>query len=604
MRLRRGIPALLLAAGFGVWNAAVSASAGTGDCAALHADAEAAMALRDADPERGVTLAVEALQHAVSLQPACPLAEAMLHSAVGVNLNILGRNADAVERHARALALLDAVEATPAQKAVSQRGMGVALADLERFEEAVAHFLAALDASEAAGEVLDAAKAAGNIGNLYSSLGQLDRSRAFHERALRGFQDAGFKPGIAGTLINLGALAAKFASAAEEAGDEAGMRRQNEELLDYNTQALALFAELGNERGVAYASSNIGLALDRQGSPALAREYHERALALRRKVGDVHGEINSLATLAATLAHLGKPLQAQRLLDEATARLPAPNLGLQLLIADAAVEVSESQGDHREAMRRLRDAARLRSRIADEDHRARIAQMQREIDRVEQARQVELLHAQAGDQGGRQVSPWIPVLVALLATLLMAVPIVWYAQRRADRAAARELCRMSATDPLTGLLNRSGMLRRIERERVRAQHDGTGFALVMVDLDGFGQVNDRHGLAVGDQVLQEVARRIRAQLRETDVVARWGGDVFLLLLPEMPRPHAAMMAERLRLAIGGVAFTVDGQALALTATLGVAACRGTLDLDGCVRRADQALHMARHQGCDRVNVAA
>lgn len=594
----RVVVALLAVAG--AWSPRLAAE----DCAALLAEAEAAAALRDAAPERGVSAAEAALLRAAGMQPPCSVAEAMLHSAAGANLNILGRNREAVERYERALALLDAAEATEAQKAAAHRGVGVALADLEEFEDAIAHYLAALDASEAAGDVLEAAKSAGNIGNLYNTIGQLDRSQSYHERALKGFQQAGFKPGVAGTLINLGALAAKFASAAEERGDDAEMRRHNALLLDYNTQALALFTELGNERGIAYASSNIGLALDREGSPALAREYHERALALRRKIGDVHGEINSLVWLATTLVHLGNFDEAKLHLDEARARLPAPNLGLESQIVAASVELAEARGDFGQALRLQREVTRLYSRMADEDQRTRVAQLQSGFDSREQARQIELLRSQAEIQNlqlGRQ--RMLLAAGTMVAALLVVILAMLWGRHRASRANARELDRAASTDPVTGLANRRSIVQRVEREIARAEKSGQPFSLVMADIDHFKDVNDRFGHGAGDQVLLEVGRRLRAQLRDVDVVARWGGEEFLLLLPETPRERAAQVAERLRVAIADAPFVVDGRSIPLTATLGVTACLGQFGMDACVKQADEALYAGKRQGRNRVVVA-
>src|SRR5690606_32506810 len=107
--------------------------------------------------------------------------------------------------------------------------------------------------------------------------------------------------GIAGALVNLGAVAAKFGEAALEKGDAAEARREHLALKDYNGRAEKLFSELGNQRGVAYAASNIGLALDRLDEPAAALEQHRRSLALRRAVADQWGTINSLLSMAHTL---------------------------------------------------------------------------------------------------------------------------------------------------------------------------------------------------------------------------------------------------------------------------------------------------------------
>jgi diguanylate cyclase (GGDEF)-like protein len=597
----RPLPFLLaLLSGLTVANAAARASS----CPQLQAQAEQIAAMRDVDPALGTERGAAALVQARTLAAPCAVGEAMLLSAIGSNLHILGRNREAVDHYRQALALLAAPEATPAQLATVHRGAGVALADIDAYDEALGHYLQALSASQAAGDTLEAAKTAGNIGNLYNTLGELERSRQYHQHALEGFQAVGYKPGIAGTLVNLGSLAAKFASGAEEAGRMDEARTENERLRDLNEQALALFTELGNERGIAYASSNIGLALDRLGEPAQALAFHERALQLRERIGDRHGVINSRVTLAASLIKLGRLELAGTQLELAgEAHAEVDNLGLGLQIAQQRVALAEAAGDFRAALRWQREATAQHAAMAAQDQATRVAELQGRFDSDQQAREIELLRATAEVRELELERQRLILQSAIvLGILLLGLFALLVSRLRLGRISARKLERVARTDPLTGLANRRDMIERIELERTRCLRSGRPFALVMADIDQFKSINDQHGHGVGDRVLIEVARRLRVRVRGQDTVARWGGEEFLLLLPDTDLAGAAALSEQLRATVAGSPCQVDGLQIRLSLTLGVCQFRAGMSLDDCVQVADEALYAGKHAGRNRVVV--
>jgi diguanylate cyclase (GGDEF)-like protein len=578
------------------------AAARAGDCPDLEAQARQIAELRDVEPAQGVERGEAALADARARELPCPVGEAMLLSAIGSNLHILGRNRDAVERYQQALALLAAPEATPAQLATVHRGAGVALADIDAYEEALGHYLQALSASQAAGDTLEAAKTAGNIGNLYNTLGELERSRQYHQHALDGFQAIDFKPGIAGTLVNLGSLAAKFASSAEEAGRTDEARTENQRLRELNEQALALFTQLGNERGIAYASSNIALALDRLGEPEQAIAFHERALELRERIGDRHGVINSRVTLAASLIDLGRLERARTELELASqAHAELDNLGLGLQIAQQRVALAEAAGDFREALRWQRETTAQHVAMAAQDQATRVAELQARFDSDQQAREIELLRATAEVRELElQRQRLILQSGIVLGVLLLGVFALMVSRLRLGRISARKLEQVARTDPLTGLANRRDIIEKIEQERTRSQRSGRPFALVMADIDQFKTINDLHGHGIGDRVLIEVARRLRIRVRGQDCVARWGGEEFLLLLPDTDLHGAAALSEQLRTTVAGTPCEVDGLAIDLSVTLGVCQFRNGMSLDDCVQVADEALYAGKRAGRNRV----
>ncbi len=165
-----------------------------------------------------------------------------------------------------------------------------------------------------------------------------------------------------------------------------------------------------------------------------------------------------------------------------------------------------------------------------------------------------------------------------------------------------EARRLASTDELTGLLSRRRLLELGLREVVRARRHGQGLCVMLLDVDRFKLVNDRHGHAAGDAVLRALGRCVRSELRECDLVGRYGGDEFCAVLPGLDAAAAWDIAERLRTAISRLVVEHEGSLIRPTVSVGVAsATRGEdVSLDGLMRVADEALYEAKNSGRDRV----
>jgi diguanylate cyclase (GGDEF)-like protein len=154
-------------------------------------------------------------------------------------------------------------------------------------------------------------------------------------------------------------------------------------------------------------------------------------------------------------------------------------------------------------------------------------------------------------------------------------------------------------DSLTGLANRRACSDALQAEAARARRFGTPLSVVLADLDGFKEVNDVHGHAVGDEVLQTFADVLRRTVRDSDVAGRWGGEEFLLLLPGADADGAVQLAERVRAALPARRIA-DAEGLRVTASFGVAEHRPGSDAEHLLAAADEALYRAKRSGKDRV----
>jgi diguanylate cyclase (GGDEF)-like protein len=162
-----------------------------------------------------------------------------------------------------------------------------------------------------------------------------------------------------------------------------------------------------------------------------------------------------------------------------------------------------------------------------------------------------------------------------------------------DLAAVQE--RLALTDELSGLVNRRGMQDALAREVARARRGRTPTSVVLIDIDRFKAINDAHGHATGDAVLKIVAHEIAGAVRASDTIARWGGEEFLVLLPDTPLHGARICAEHIRAAVERISAP-----LAVTVSLGTAELGDGEPAHLAIGRADQRLYEAKSSGRNRV----
>ncbi|KPK03482.1 MAG: hypothetical protein AMS20_10515, partial [Gemmatimonas sp. SG8_28] len=165
------------------------------------------------------------------------------------------------------------------------------------------------------------------------------------------------------------------------------------------------------------------------------------------------------------------------------------------------------------------------------------------------------------------------------------------------REGREELERLSVTDPLTGLFNRRKLVQKIEQEAQRSGRTGKPFAVLMMDVDEFKAVNDRFGHHAGDRVLVAVARVLHDSVRVIDSVGRYGGEEFVVVLPETDRTHGVETAERIRAAVASRRLAPGVEDTRVTVSIGVAEfpTDGTT-VDVIIDSADRALYVAKQRG--------
>ncbi len=185
-------------------------------------------------------------------------------------------------------------------------------------------------------------------------------------------------------------------------------------------------------------------------------------------------------------------------------------------------------------------------------------------------------------------------LIAPPVYLLVLRPLRREYERRIEAQRQAALAdRLAMTDPLTGVLNRRGIKAGLLEAMAQADRYRRPLSVAMLDVDGFKAINDRHGHSVGDEALRAIVRLVRRSLRGPDRLGRYGGDEFLLLLPETRLPDARRLVDRISGLLRNTTLDIHGQSVELGASLGVREFERGESLESLLERVDRELYRAK-----------
>lgn len=326
----------------------------------------------------------------------------------------------------------------------------------------------------------------------------------------------------------------------------------------------------------------------------LATEMHsalrERALAMHAlpilaDAFDKDSEIQRFNTQGALYSQARQRLESMPLSAEEGAileRIRGLTREAQPVV-QSVMELSASDNDQVEIFERIRNVAMLRQRAIAEQVGALLA--------LQRSQTASAVHeAQTSYVWARDL-----MLALGTAALMIGMAIAWYVSQRVSLQ-ARQLAAQALYDPLTGLANRSLLHHRIAQEIERSRHDGSSFGVALMDLDRFKEVNDSLGHGVGDELLCEVGRRLKAAVRAEDTVARLGGDEYVVVLHGLDAKGASETAHKLLAALDSP-FRWHDQSIDLGASVGIslypAQCA---DVSALLRCADVAMYVAKKSG--------
>jgi diguanylate cyclase (GGDEF)-like protein len=383
------------------------------------------------------------------------------------------------------------------------------------------------------------------------------------------------------------------------------MGNYNAAIIEF-TQARKLSISLADSQGIAFADQRICeahielgelLPAERECAGALRRfsiansadsVKETQALQARIDLGSGHPE-RALAILNKVLDHNGADMPPRHVASIYHWRARA-NAALHNY-HDAYGDLEEYVSRYKAAndAERNRQAGALRARFETDREVERNASLQREL-----AVSQEQSHRQA------QQLRWNAVVV-LLGVVVITLLIYFLVTTRRYR---QQLVTLASQDALTGLPNRRRTAELAAAALQAACDTHQPLTLAVIDMDHFKVINDRCGHATGDLVLKEFARAGREALRDSDILGRWGGEEFLLVMPDTPLDLALSSLERLRTLVFGIALPAVGSELRVSISAGLATNEaGARSLDELIARADAALYIAKNEGRDLVRVA-
>lgn len=529
----------------------------------------------------------------------------------------------------------------PEGEASAHFGLGDSNRVMGDYRGALEHYSIALHLFRRQGNGLQTGRCLRRLGDIHYFVTNLDLSLRYYLRALRVFEELAARSGSADARLQAGHLLSTIGNVLKGSGDANGA-------LEYYRRSQAVYLKEGFLQGVPGVLHNMGDVLQERGMLVEAGELYRKALEDARARNDDY-----LASLA--LNSMGSVSLAVGAFDEAdgffresldvSGRTGRKRGILTSLLKQ--VELRRAQSRYREALELagkaqelalelndrgahasiLNEKALLLSRTGDsegafaascehqkirEDVMAekRIRQIdllrlryeteakEREIDRLRRDRAVQRMMI-AGAAAGLVLAAVSLSSVYRSVRLRTRVNRELSAKNSELASAYSKVEELSRTDDLTGLANRRAMMERLANERARFARNHRHFGLILGDIDDFKSWNDRCGHACGDSLLIQLSGRLKGALREQDLASRWGGEEFLILLPDTELDGSIRVAEKLRALINACPFTWQEHKILLTMTFGV--CEGgPMAVDETLRLADVALYKGKRLGKDRV----
>ena len=432
---------------------------------------------------------------------------------------------------------------------------------LDNFTEAVEAGQRARKLAQEIGDRHLEAEALNNLGLAYKRSGNYELADAVYHEALEIYRSLGDQVRMAKILTNLAlsyTTQQQLAPALEYAQGCLELQFDNPMFRGY------LYLVLGQIYTGLEEYDQAADCLRQALETAAAHEYGQLMVSVQLSFGQLFRQQQKLGL---AIAHLERGLAAAQKVKSNLFAIPCH---------EALSQLYESQGDLAQALAHYKKFHQIKESVFDNKNTGRLQYLQTQH-RTEIARQeAEIYH---------------------LRNIELENQI-----KERNRLAA-QLRQQATTDELTGISNRRYFLKQALHELKRANRHHRPLSIALVDIDHFKKINDTYGHLVGDQALVAFTRVFQKNIREIDLLARFGGDEFILLLPETRRESARAVMERVRQELKGKPLALDKGSLGLTISVGVSGLVGASDLlDALLMRADQALYRAKEAGRDQVMV--
>lgn len=498
-------------------------------------------------------------------------------NTLGNVYHALGDYSSALKTHLRSLKMKESIEDRKGL-AQSLNNIGTVYHRLNDTARAMEYFLKSLKIDEDIGDRSGEVAALNNIGLVYQEMGEYEKALEFYTRSLDP-RDSN-TPKHAVLLMNIGNVYFKIGNL--------------NTAMSYHARSLKIKQECGDREGEATSLINIGELCEAMGDQASALEHYTKCLRITREIGDRYVEASTLLGMGGVflkqgsfnrgMEHLQMALDVASSIDSAELVSRAHQL---------LARAHEAEGKWEQALVHFKAFHERREKMMNEDTERKTrgfmiqfevetAQKEKEIYRLKNVELVELNNdLKALTQSLQEVNEEKTRLLEEL-------------RHKADL-----LSQQAKVDSLTGLWNRRHVDVELENEFNRARRFKHPLTVVMADIDHFKRINDNYSHLLGDEVLRTVSQLIRTTCRTIDVVSRYGGEEFLLYLPETSADRGRIACEKVRKAIEEYPWQELDPGLKVTISLGLSGNLDVSSYEKMISEADERLYEAKNSGRNR-----
>ncbi len=449
------------------------------------------------------------------------------------------------------------------------------------YPAALNYYLKSLKIKEEIDDKIGQAFSHNDIGSVYERLGDTGKAIAYYTKSLALKEELGHIQGQAYSLNELG-------GAYERIGDD-------KRALYYYNKALELREQIHDKRGQGVSLSNIGSLYQRSNNFEQAEKHYLRSLDISRDVGHKYGEASTLVRLGTLLLHNGDHAKAFEYLMPALSIAEEIKSKEWIYKAHAALsEAYEQQGDLQNALIHFKAYHRLKEEVFSREvsQKMKGLTIQYEVEKSQREAEIYRLKNVELARVNKELQD---LTVSLQEANKHKSDLLAQVQHQ-----AKELERQAREDSLTGLFNRRYLDAQLAREFERADRYKRPFSLAISDIDFFKMVNDRFSHQVGDEVLRRLANIFRMSSRSNDVIGRYGGEEFLLLMPETNLSQAIAACEKIRQAVEHYEWETVHPQLKVTISMGISDMTHLDSVEKILADADAKLYVAKSNGRNQV----
>ncbi len=466
---------------------------------------------------------------------------------------------------------------------------------LSIFNEAMEYHLLSLKLEEELDEKEGIISSLNNIGNVLKNIDEFNQAMEYYQKALNISYEISNNKSIAVTLNNIGNIY---------------LSQENYEYaLSFHNRSLVIKKELKDNFGIATSYNNIGISYQGLGSTAKALENYNISLDMMKKLKDGNGIASSYFHIGITYFEKKNEKKASDNLEKALAY--AQNYDNKQIMSSCykiLAEIYSKQNDFLKAYTAITLYVQLKDELVSAQTQKIVAELQIRYETEKKEKEIELLKTNASitDYQSKVNEMFIITLViVLIAVAVMGFFFYFQFRQKANSnktieeqnakltEAYNKMEELAKTDALTGLSNRHDMYQKIKHETDRFERNEKPFTILMGDIDNFKKINDTYGHDAGDHVLTSIAALMISTMRKQDIASRWGGEEFLILLPETDLEGGKIIAEILRAAINKESIKYKNYNLNVTITIGLSVYNRVRDVNESIKEADKAMYLGK-----------